>query len=237
MEQKEQLERAHAGDREARNQMVEENLGLVWSIVRRFSGRGYEEEDLFQVGCIGLMKAIDRFDTDFDVRFSTYAVPMITGEIKRFLRDDGIIKVSRSMKENGWKIAKAAQKLQQELGRSATVDEIAAATELTREEIVLAMEAGSEVDSLDRTLYESEGKDVLLGDQVAGTQDNAMDTLLDHMLLSDLISGLEEKEQLLIQYRYFHEMTQTQTAKLLHISQVQVSRMEKKILQTMRRRC
>ncbi|MBR1742634.1 MAG: sigma-70 family RNA polymerase sigma factor [Lachnospiraceae bacterium] len=258
---KERIERAHAGDREARNQIVEENMGLVWSIVRRFSGRGCEEEDLFQIGCIGLIKAIDRFDTSYEVKFSTYAVPMITGEIKRFLRDDGMIKVSRTVKENGWKIGKAAQRLGQELGRNATIDEIAAATELSRGEIVLAMEAGSEVDSIYRTIYESEGRDVSLVDQVIGVKNSAVgyagstetlqsvmtsenggfideekEEILDRMLLSELIRSLEPKEQELIRYRYFHDMTQTQVAKLLGISQVQVSRMEKRILQTMKRR-
>lgn len=154
MERMELLRRAHTGDKEARDQLVEENLGLVWSVVKRFAGRGYDREDLFQIGCIGLMKAIDHFDLDYQVKLSTYAVPMIAGEIKRFLRDDGMIKVSRSMRENGWKIKRASEKLSQELGRSATVDEIAAATELTVEEIVLATEAGFEVDSLDRRVYE-----------------------------------------------------------------------------------
>lgn len=122
------LKKARAGDRQARDRMVEENVGLVWNIVKRFNGRGYDPEDLFQIGCIGLIKSIDHFNLDFEVRFSTYAVPMIMGEIKRFMRDDGMIKISRTMKENGWKIKVAAQRLGQELGRQATVDEIAAAT-------------------------------------------------------------------------------------------------------------
>lgn len=261
MDMIERLKKAHAGDREARNQIVEENMGLVWSIVRRFQGRGYEEEDLFQVGCIGLIKAIDRFDVTFEVKFSTYAVPMITGEIKRFLRDDGMIKVSRTVKENGWKIGKAVQKLNQELGRNATVDEIAAATELSAGEIVLAMEAGNEVDSIYRTIYESEGKDVSLVDQVVGVKNSAVgyvgnvenmknvftnengmfldiekEEVLNKLLLSQLMESLDPVEQNLIRYRYFHDMTQTQVAKILGISQVQVSRMEKKILSTLRKR-
>lgn len=253
------LKKARAGDREARNQIVEGNIGLVWNIVKRFSGRGYDQEDIFQIGCIGLIKAIDHFDMSYQVKFSTYAVPLITGEIKRFLRDDGMIKVSRTLKENGWKIKRAADSLSQELGRNATIDEIAAATELTTEEIVLAMEANSEVDSIYRPVYQSEGKDITMVEQVvkpsgsrigyAGTngieyggfvnQNGALldvekEELLNHMLLKQLLTELNEKERLLIECRYFRDMTQSQVAKCLGISQVQVSRLEKKILQKMR---
>ncbi len=259
MDGMELLKKARAGDREARNQMVEENIGLVWNIVKRFAGRGYDQEDIFQIGCIGLIKAIDHFDTSYQVKFSTYAVPMIAGEIKRFLRDDGMIKVSRTLKENGWKIKRAADHLSQQLGRNATIDEIAAATELTAEEIVLAMEANSEVDSIYRTVYQSEGKDITMIDQViqpdgsgigyAGTgsteygglvnQNGALldmekEKLLDRMLIRQLLDELEEKERTLIECRYFRDMTQTQVAKYLGISQVQVSRLEKKILRQMR---
>lgn len=261
MEHIEKLRKAHTGDMESRNQLVEENMGLVRSIVKRFRGRGYEEEDLFQIGCIGLIKAIDRFDTSFQVKFSTYAVPMITGEIKRFLRDDGMIKVSRSIKENYQKIGKAARELGQEKGRNVTIDEIAEVTDLTREEIVLAMEAGTEVDSIDKVSCESEGKDILLAEQAVGVKNSAVgyagtmqhlqssfinengapvdpekEEVLDKIFLSELINGLEEKERRLIYYRYFYEMTQTQVAGILGISQVQVSRMEKKIMKNMRKR-
>lgn len=249
------LKKARAGDRDARNQLVEENTGLVWSIVRRFAGRGYEQEDIFQIGCIGLIKAIDHFDLSYQVKFSTYAVPMITGEIKRFLRDDGMIKVSRTLKEQGIKIRRTADSLSQELGRNATIDEIAAATELSSEEIVMAMEANSEVDSIYRVIYQSEGRDISMVDQVVrqrgstvgyagvsglnsspdATQDMEKEALLNHMLLKQLLESLEEKERRLIEYRYFHDMTQTQVAKCLGISQVQVSRLEKKILLRMRR--
>ena len=140
MEIMELLQKAQKGDRQSRNQIVEENVGLVWSIVKRFAGRGYDQEDIFQIGCIGLIKAIDRFDVQFQVKFSTYAVPMITGEIKRFLRDDGMIKVSRTLKEQSYKVRRTAEKISQENGRNATLEEVAAATELSREEIVLALE-------------------------------------------------------------------------------------------------
>lgn len=259
MDAMELIKKARAGDREARNRLVEENVGLVWSIVRRFNGRGYDPEDLFQIGCIGLIKSIDHFDLRFDVKFSTYAVPMIMGEIKRFLRDDGMIKISRTMKENGWKIKQAAQRLNQELGRQATVDEIAAATELEPEEIAVAIEANREVESIYRPVYQPEGKEVYLIDQVIrgdsssvgyvprlsvgsgknGETDSGVDAekerVLNRVLLEQLLKKLEVKERKLIELRYFQEMTQTEVAARLGISQVQVSRLEKKILKKLRR--
>ena len=160
------IEAAHQGDKEARDRLVMENMGLIWSIVRRFSGRGYELEDLFQIGSIGLLKAIDKFDTNYDVKFSTYAVPMIQGEIKRFLRDDGMVKVSRTLKENGWKIKKAAEQLAFQLGRDATLEEIAATTELSVEDIIMAMEANEEVESIYRTVYQGDGNEIYLLDKI-----------------------------------------------------------------------
>lgn len=259
MDVMELLKRARAGDKEARNKIVEENVGLVWNIVKRFSGRGYDADDIFQIGCIGLIKSIDNFDMQFGVKFSTYAVPMITGEIKRFLRDDGMIKVSRTIKENGWKVKKAADTLGQELGRVATVKEIAAVTELEPEDIILALEANSEVDSIYRTVYQSEGKDIYMVDQIVkncqgsasyvassskdsgrgvgfdgSVQDEEKEKLLNHILLNELLDSLNEKERKLIEYRYYKEMTQTEVAKELGISQVQVSRLEKKILKNLR---
>lgn len=229
------LRKAREGDREARNRIVEENIGLVWNIVKRFLGRGYDSDDIFQIGCIGLIKAIDNFDIQYGVKFSTYAVPMITGEIKRFLRDDGMIKVSRTLKENGWKIKKAAESLNQELGRNATVSEIAAVTELTAEDIVLALEANSEVDSIYRTVYQSDGKDIYMVDQIVNEREDE-ETLLNHMFLNELLDSLNEQERQLIEYRYYNDMTQTAIAEKLGISQVQVSRMEKRILKYMRER-
>ncbi|MDE7246352.1 MAG: sigma-70 family RNA polymerase sigma factor, partial [Lachnospiraceae bacterium] len=142
------IERSQAGDKEAREVLIEENLGLVRHIVKRFVGRGYDLEDLFQIGCIGLIKAIDKFDLQFQVRFSTYAVPMIQGEIKRFLRDDGMVKVSRTLKENGWKIRQAAQRLSQLYGREATLQELSVETALSVEDIVMALDASVEVESI-----------------------------------------------------------------------------------------
>ena len=243
------LIRCREGDKAAREQMITENIGLVWSIVRRFLGRGYEAEDLFQIGSIGLMKAIDKFDLAYEVQFSTYAVPMITGEIKRFLRDDGLVKVSRTMKENAWKIHQVSEKLEKELGREATLDEIAAAAELKREDVVMALEAGAEVESIYRTVYQGEGNEIYLVDQVvqagnSGTGEvsgsgNASDPekekLLNHILLEELLSSLTEQERLLIRMRYFEDHTQIEVAGEMGISQVQVSRMEKKILAKLRR--
>lgn len=237
------------GDKAAREQMITENVGLVWSIVRRFLGRGYEAEDLFQIGTIGLMKAIDKFDLTYDVQFSTYAVPMITGEIKRFLRDDGLVKISRTMKENAWKIRQISEKLEKELGREATLEEIAAAAELKREDVVLALEAGAEVESIYRTVYQGEGNEIYLVDQVvqgstggtgqiSGSQDTTdveKERLLNHILLEELLSELAPQEQQLIRMRYFEDRTQIDVAEKLGISQVQVSRLEKKILLKLRR--
>ncbi|WP_099468668.1 RNA polymerase sporulation sigma factor SigF [Konateibacter massiliensis] len=227
--------RSHQGDKEARDMLVEENMGLVWSIVRRFAGRGYEQEDLFQIGSIGLIKAIDKFDISYEVKFSTYAVPMISGEIKRFLRDDGMVKVSRSLKENGYKIRQATQLIAHEMGREATIEELVAATELSAEDIVMAMDANIEVESIHKTVYQGEGNQITLEDKLE-EKSNEQEKLLDRMLLEQLLEILDEKEKKLITLRYYGDKTQMEVAKVLGISQVQVSRMEKKILLRMRER-
>lgn len=231
------IEAAHQGDKEARDRLVTENMGLIWSIVRRFSGRGYELEDLFQIGSIGLLKAIDKFDTNYEVKFSTYAVPMIQGEIKRFLRDDGMVKVSRTLKENGWKIKKAAEQLAFQLGRDATLEEIAATTELSVEDIIMAMEANEEVESIYRTVYQGDGNEIYLLDKIEAREDSSFgqtESLLNHMMIEQLLKELSGEEKKLIISRYYKEKTQTEVAKELGISQVQVSRLEKKILLRMR---
>ena len=236
------IARAQEGDREAREVLIEKNLGLVHHIVKRFSGRGYDMEDLFQIGTIGLIKAIDKFDLSYEVRFSTYAVPMISGEIKRFLRDDGMIRVSRTLKENGWKVKQAAERLAHSCGRDPTLEEIAAETGMEREDVVLAMEAGIEVESIYKTVYQSDGNEIQLLDKVAAEkssnswEDEEKNRLLDHMLLKQLMEELPETERELIRMRYFEDMTQSEVAKNLGISQVQVSRLEKKILLGMRNR-
>ena len=226
---------AHQGDKEARDALVEENVGLIWSIVRRFAGRGCETEDLFQIGSIGLMKAIDKFDTAFDVKFSTYAVPMIMGEIKRFLRDDGIIKVSRSIKEMGIRVSASRQKLSGTLGREPTLEELAEDVGASREEVAASMEAGARVGSIYEPFDAGDESGGCLADKIAEkTSEN--DRVLGRIVLAELLSGLGEKEQQIIKMRYFENMTQTVIAGRLGISQVQVSRLEKKILREMRER-
>lgn len=239
---KELILRAHNGDKAARDKLVLENIGLVYSVSRRFAGRGYELEDINQIGTIGLIKAIDKFDDSFDVRFSTYAVPMIAGEIKRFLRDDGMLKVSRSLKENGYRIKKASDELVSQNGREATIEELAAATELSVEDVVMALEANMDVESIYRTIYQNDGNEVYLVDKLSGSSGDtvrdefagAQEQLLNSILLEQLLAELDELEGKLIMLRYFKEMTQTQVADKLGISQVQVSRLEKKILRKLR---
>lgn len=229
------IRKAQEGDKVAREQVINENVGLVWSIVRRFLGRGQEAEDLFQIGVIGLMKAVDKFDLNYDVMFSTYAVPMISGEIKRYLRDNNsLIKMSRSIKENGWKIKAARERLSYELGRDATLEELAAATELSMEDVVTAMEATSEIESIYKTVYQGDGNEIYLVDRIS-EEENESESLIDRMTVEQLLASLTEEERILITSRYFEDRTQVETAKLLGISQVQVSRLEKKILLKMRK--
>lgn len=165
---KELIIKAHNNDKSAREKLVIDNSGLVWSIVKRFAGRGAEMEDLYQIGCIGLIKAIDNFNMDYDVKFSTYAVPMITGEIKRFLRDDGIIKISRSIKENGYKCFTASQKLKGILNREPTIEELSRETGIATEDIIVTMEAGDCVESIYKTIYQKDGNEVCLIDKLEG---------------------------------------------------------------------
>lgn len=230
---KELIENAHKGDKAARDTLITENMGLIWSIVRRFTGRGYDMEDLFQIGSIGLIKAVDKFDTSYDVRFSTYAVPMITGEIKRFLRDDGIIKVSRTLKETVVKVQRAKESLQKQDGREPTIDEISKEIGILSEDIVMAMESGLEIESLYKTIYQGDGNSILLIDRLEERKNNN-ETVVNKIVLKQLLEGLSDKERMIIEMRYFDEKTQTEIAKRMGISQVQVSRMEKKILSKMK---
>lgn len=227
------IEAAHNGDKEARERLVTENMGLIWSIVRRFSGRGYEMEDLFQIGSIGLMKAIDKFDTSFMVKFSTYAVPMISGEIKRFLRDDGMVKVSRSIKENGWKLHCAGEKLLYKLGREATIEELSEETGLSTEDILLAFEANTEIESIYKSVYQGDGNEIFLVDKLPEKTDEN-ERMINSIALKQIMDELTEQERIIIELRYFQDKTQTEVAKELCVSQVQISRMEKRILLKMR---
>ncbi len=195
---------------------------------------GTDAEDLFQIGSIGLLKAIDKFDLSYEVKFSTYAVPMISGEIKRFLRDDGMIKVSRSLKELSYKIFQAREALTASLGREPTLEELAVTMDVDKEEIVQAMEAGGEVESLYKPIHQKEGNEIRLVDKLE-EKERKEEKILDHMLLAQLLETLDKEERQLIYLRYFADETQSQVGKKLGISQVQVSRMEKRIIENLRR--
>lgn len=225
--------RAHQGDKEARDTLFEENTGLIYSVARRFLGRGVEMEDLFQIGSIGLLKAVDKFDPAFEVRFSTYAIPMILGELKRFFRDDGMIKVSRSIKENQHRVYLAREKIEKELGREPSLKEIAEMLGMPPEEVAMTLDSAAEVESLYRTVYQSEGTDISLIDKIP-EKENAEEHLLNWIFLEEILGKLESSDRKLIYMRYFQDMTQTQVAERLGVSQVQVSRMEKRILGKLR---
>ena len=227
------IQKSHEGDEDAKAQLVEENVGLVWCIVKRFYNRGAEAEDLFQIGSIGLLKAIDKFDVSYDVKFSTYAVPMISGEIKRFLRDDGLIKVSRSLKEIAYKAYLVQEELRKKRGREPTLQELADYMVVEKEELVMAMEANAEVESLHKTIYQKDGHEIQLMDKLK-EQEAREDKVLDRMLLKELLEQLGKEERQLIFLRYFANKTQTEVGEIMGISQVQVSRMEKKILKKLR---
>ncbi|MGA9172513.1 MAG: RNA polymerase sporulation sigma factor SigF [Thermoactinomyces sp.] len=219
------------GDMESRNRLIRHNVRLVWSVVQRFLNRGYEAEDLFQIGCIGLLKAVDKFDLSYDVKFSTYAVPMIIGEIQRFLRDDGMVKVSRSLKEMANKVRKAKDELSKRLNRHPTIQEIAAEIGVEPEEIVFAQEANRAPASIHETVYENDGDPITLMDQIA---DEPVTSWFDKLAIKDAIHQLSEREQLIVYLRFFKDQTQSEVAERLGISQVQVSRLEKKIIARMR---
>ena len=237
-DQSELIRQAQEGDKDALDEMITANLGLVHSIVRRFEHRGCDREELFQTGCIGLIKAIKHFDLSLQLAFSTYAVPMIMGEIRRFLRDDGMVKVSRTLKENGYKISKARKQLLQELGREPSILEIEVLTELTKEEIVLAMEANREVESIYQSVAGKDGDEMLLIDQLKNTEniyeEPEKEAVINELFVAQLLKSLEKKEREIIYLRYFENKTQCQVAEALGMSQVQVSRAERKILLRLR---
>lgn len=222
---------SQSGETVARDTLVQCNIRLVWSVVQRFMGRGYEPEDLFQIGCIGLLKSVDKFDLSYDVKFSTYAVPMIIGEIQRFLRDDGTLKVSRSLKETANKVRKAKDELSKVLGRLPTIKEVAERLEISPEDVVFAQEANKPPTSIHETVFENDGDPITLMDQIA---DESQEKWFDKLALNEAISGLSERERLIVFLRYYRDQTQSEVAARLGISQVQVSRLEKKILQLIR---
>lgn len=234
MEERELFIRAQQGEKEAKEQLFQKNTGLVHHVVKRFVNRGnVEEEDLFQIGAMGLIKAIEKFDVDFGVCFSTYAVPLIMGEIRRYLRDDGMIKVSRSIKENARRLKMVREEFWKDMGREPTVSELSEMSGIAVEDIVTAIEAGREVESIYKTMYESDGNEVLLLDMLGGEGES--EEIVNRLMLEKMLSGLDEREKNLIRLRYFENKTQVQVAGDLGMSQVQVSRMEKKVLLRLRR--
>lgn len=219
------IARAQSGDRAASEQLVVENSGLIWSIARRYFGRGAEPDDLYQLGCVGFLKAIAGFDTAFGTQFSTYAVPKIAGEIRRFLRDDGAVKVSRSVKERAAVIKQARERMTAELGREPGISQLSEALDLTPEEIASAETATSSTESIQR---ESGDEGFTLEDVLATTGEE--DRILERLALREALSRLTERERLVIDLRYFHGLTQQRVASVIGVSQVQVSRIEKKAL-------
>lgn len=227
---REYIYKAQQGDSAARDLLVERNVRLVWSVVQRFLNRGYDPDDLFQIGSIGLIKSIDKFDLSYEVRFSTYAVPMIIGEIQRFIRDDGSIKVSRSLKEMANKIRRKREELTKEFGRSPTISEIATTLDISSEEAVHALEAAKNPQSIHETVFENDGDPITLLDQIA----DESDTWFEQITIEEAIRELSDRERLIVYLRYYKDQTQSTVAKRLGISQVQVSRLEKKILEEMK---
>ncbi len=227
------LERVRLGDEQAKEEVVNDNLGLVWSIVHRFKNSYYDKEDLFQIGCIGLMKAINNFDTSYDVQFSTYAVPIILGEIKRYFRDDGTIKVSRSLKELNIKITKAKEILQNQNSKEPTVEEVAQYLHVDKQEVIEAIDSSYYPTSLNEPIYEKDGSTIQVEDRLI---DKSHAMWFEKLALEMEMEKLDEKEKKIIYLRYHKEYNQETVAQIMGISQVQVSRLEKKIVTKLRTR-
>ena len=219
-----------SGDSDARDKLCQENMGLVWNIVKKFSSSGVDSEDLAQTGIIGLLKAIDNFDASFDVKFSTYAVPMIIGEIRRFLRDDGIIKVSRTLKSQAYLGYKAREELSLELGREPTLVEISKKCGIPAMELATAFEATIAPDSINREVYEDSGSEVI--DSVKSTEDE--EKIINKITVKNILDKLSERERQILILRYFRGKTQAEIAPIVGVSQVQVSRIEKKVFERIR---
>ena len=227
------IDRIGLGDEEAKSIFVKQNSPLVYSIVHRFGRQRASKEDLFQIGCVGLMKALNNFDTSYEVKFSTYAVPIIMGEIKRFFRDDGSIRISRSLKEGYLQMIKVKEMLQQKWNKDVTYQDIANEMQIEVYDVILAFEANQFLYSLDEIIYQNDGSPIILEDKISNPKEE--DVVLK-LSLKDEITKLDQREQLLLYYRYDLSMKQDEIAKKLHISQVQVSRLEKKIIQKLKER-
>jgi len=226
---------AQNGDKSALEELTLRNRGLIWASARKFSGRGVDIEDLFQIGAIGLIKAINKFDTSFNVEFSTYAVPMILGEIRRFLRDDGIIKVSRNLKEIAYSAKSAAEKIYLKEGREATVLEIAKLINCSVGDVTLSLEATQPTESIYRSIHDGENSQILLIDKI-NTNPDGEDNLLTNVALKQAIDTLPPRERQILLLRYYKEKTQSEVAKIMGVSQVQISRIEKKLLGILRKK-
>ena len=227
---REELQAAQSGDREAAGRLIEQNTGLIWSVARRYFGRGAEAEDLYQLGCLGFLKAIEGFDADYGTQFSTYAVPKIAGEIRRFLRDDGMVKVSRTVKERAAQIHAARSRLEQRLGREPTLSELSRETGFAPEDIAYAEAATGPAESLQR----ESGEDGFTLEAVVGDY-AAEERMLEQVTLRALIEKLPERERQVLALRYYHGMTQQDAARVLHVSQVQISRLERRAVEELRK--
>ena len=227
----EDILKAQSGNKEIMSKIIVENSNLIWSIVSRFKDRGYEMQDLYQIGCIGFIKSIKRFDSNFEVKLSTYAVPYILGEIKRFIRDDGLVKVSRSIKELSYRIKIVQKEFLNKKGRELEVDELAKVLKSNKEDILIAIDSSNIVESIDKNIGDSD--DLTLMDKLKSNIDQERE-IVNRITVRDLMEQLDEKSKKIIMLRYFRGKTQSQVANLMGISQVQVSRMEKKILNNMK---
>lgn len=229
-EKEELLKKIKQGDANAREQFIKGNLRLVLSIVQRFNQSNENIDDLFQIGCIGMIKAIDNFDLSQNVQFSTYAVPMILGEIKRYLRDDGMVKVSRSLKQIAIKAKTTSEILSKKLGREPSIEELAKELDVEKEDLVMAMESNFSVEYLHGVIHEEEGSPICLIDKISQKGESEEEKVVENILLKEVLGKLEKRERQIIMLRYFEDRTQSEIGELLNISQVQVSRIEKKVL-------
>ncbi len=228
------IKKAQKGDKESENYIVTQNLGLVRSVVKRFINRGCEYDDLMQIGSIGLLKAIQKFDSSYNVKFSTYAIPMIIGEIKRFLRDDGMIKISRNLKEIAAKANAYKELIEKNSGREPTISELAVELDVTKEDLIMAIDSQNAAQSLYDVIHQDDGSPVLLIDKIQLEESQDLG-IIERIALKEVMSTLEPRERQIIVLRYFKEMTQCQVADILGVSQVQVSRIEKKILEKLKK--